>query len=160
VPYLITIFDRLRVANGRLLVALSQLNELQPETKHRHQEIFASMRTSISVLIEPDTEEMHQQPLIKRQLIRFYPFHFGRRTQLADAKAMMQNHLLVVDRSLCRASRKHCIIHTSADGVFVVDKTSKLGTIVNSIPIGGKSRETRVKLILGTNTLVLGCEDS
>ena len=159
-PYLTTIFDRLRVTNGRLLVALSQLNELQPETKHRHQEIFASMRTSTSVLIEPDTKEMRKQNALKRRLIKFYPFQFGRRTQLAVAEAMMQNQLLVADRSPCRVSRKHCIIDTSADGVFVEDKTSKLGTIVNGIPIGGKSRETRVKLILGANTLVLGCQDS
>ena len=160
VPYLTTIFERLRVTNDRLLVALNKLNELQPETKHRHQEILASLRTSTTVLIEPDTEEMRQQTALKRRLIKFFPFQFGRRTQLAMAEAMAHGQLLVADRSPYRVSRNHCIIDTSADGVFVEDKTSKLGTIVNGIPIGGKSQESRVKLILGANTLVLGCSDS
>ena len=49
---------------------------------------------------------------------------------------------------------------TSSDDVFIEDKISQLGTIVNGISIGGKSLETRVKLIRGMNTLVLGGQDS
>ena len=52
------------------------------------------------------------------------------------------------------------MIDTSGDAVFIVDKTSQLGTIVNGIPIGGKNLETRAKLIRGANTLVLGGQDS
>ena len=57
-------------------------------------------------------------------------------------------------------SRKHCIIDIFGSSVFVEDKTSQLGTIVNGILIGGNSQETRVKLIHGSNTLVLGGQDS
>ena len=73
---------------------------------------------------------------------------------------MIQNQFLIADRSPFRVSRKHCMIDTSGDAVFIEDKTSQLGTIVNDIPIGGKSSETRVNLILGKNTLVLGGNDS
>ena len=52
------------------------------------------------------------------------------------------------------------MIDTSGDTVFIEDKTSQLGTMVNGIPIGRKSLETRVKLIRGANTLVLGGQDS
>jgi hypothetical protein len=160
VPYLTMIFDRLRVTNDRLLMALSKLNELQPAVKHHHQDIFGSRRNSVIVQIEPDTEEMCQQTPLQKRLIRFYPFHFCRRAQLAGAEPMIQNQFLIADRSPFRVSRKHCMIDTSGDAVFIEDKTSQLGTIVNGIPIGGKSLETRVMLIRGENTLVLGGQDS
>lgn len=160
VPYLTMIFDRLRVTNDRLLMALNKLNELQPAVKHHHQDIFGSRRTLVIVQIEPDTEEMRQQTTLQKRLLRFYPFHFGRRSQLAGAEPMIQNQLLIADRSPFRVSRKHCIIDTSGDAVFIEDTTSQLGTIVNGISIGGKSLETRVKLIRGANTLVLGGQDS
>ena len=160
VPYLTMIFDRLRVTNDRLLMALNKLNELQPAVKHDHQDIFGSRRTLVLVQIEPDSEEMRQQTSLQKRPLRFYPFHFGRRAQLAGVEPMVQNQLLIADRSPFRVSRKHCIIDTSGDAVFIEDKTSQLGTIVNGIPIGGKSLETRVKLIRGANTLVLGGQDS
>ena len=160
VPYLTMIFDRLRVTNDRLLIALDKLNELQPAVKHRHQGIFGSRRTAVQVLIEPDSEEMHQQAALKKRLLRFFPFHFCRRTQTTGTKAILQNQILISDRSPFRVSRKHCIIDTVGDSVFIEDKTSQLGTVVNGIPIGGNSQETRVKLIHGPNTLVLGGQDS
>ena len=160
IPYLTMIFDRLRVTNERLLMALSQLNELQPAVKHRHQDIFGSRRSSAIVQIEADSEEMCQQTQLKKRCLRFFPFHFGRRAQLAGVEAFVQNQLLIADRSPFRVSRQHCIIDTSGDAVFIEDKTSQLGTIVNGIPIGGKSLETRAKLIRGANTLVLGGQDS
>ena len=160
VPYLTMIFDRLRVTNDRLLMALSKLNELQPAVKHHHQDIFGSKRNSIALQIEPDSEEMRQQTRLQKRLIRFYPFHFCRRAQLAGVEPMLQNQFLIADRSPFRVSRKHCMIDTSGDAVFIEDKTSQLGTIVNGIPIGGKSLETRAKLIRGANTLVLGGQDS
>ena len=160
VPYLTMIFDRLRVTNDRLLIALDKLNELQPAVKHRHQGIFGSRRTAVQVLIEPDSEEMHQQTALKKRLLRFFPFHFCRRAQNTSTKAILQNQILISDRSPFRVSRKHCIIDTVGESVFIEDKTSQLGTFVNGIPIGGNSQETRVKLIHGSNTLVLGGQDS
>ena len=160
VPYLTMIFDRLRVTNDRLLMALSQLNELQPAVKHRHQDIFGSRKSSAIVQIEADSEEMCQPTQLKKRCLRFFPFHFGRRAQLAGVEAFVQNQLLIADLSPFRVSRKHCMIDTSGDAVFIEDKTSQLGTIVNGILIGGKSLETRAKLIRGANTLVLGGQDS
>ena len=78
VPYLTMIFDRLRVTNDRLLIALDKLNELQPAVKHRHQGIFGSRRTAVQVLIEPNSQQMHQQTALKKRLLRFFPFYFCR----------------------------------------------------------------------------------
>ena len=103
---------------------------------------------------------MLKQDVLKSKLLRFYPFHFGRRAQLAGKEGRIQNQLLIADRSPFRVSREHCIIDISGNFVFIEDKTSQLGTIVNGILIGGNSQETRVKLIHGSNTLVLGGQDS
>ena len=160
VPYLTMIFDRLRVTNDRLLIALDKLNELQPAVKHRHQGIFGSRKTAVQVLIEPDSEEMYKQTALKKRQLRFFPFHFCRRAQIAGSKTTLQNQFLISDRSPFRVSRKHCIIDNIGESVFIEDKTSQLGTIVNGIPIGGNNQKTRVQLIYGSNTLVLGGPDS
>ena len=159
-PYLAMIFERLRVTNDRLLIALKKINDLQPAVKYSHQDIFGSRKTSVLVRIEPESEEMLRQDSLKSKLIRFYPFYFGRRAQIVGQEARLQNQFLISDRPPFRVSRKHCIIDVSSNFAFVEDKTSQLGTIVNGIPIGGKSSEIRVNLILGTNTLVLGGQDS
>ena len=159
-PYLAMIFERLRVTNDRLLIALKKINDLQPAVKHSHQDIFGSRKTSVLVRIEPESEETLRQDSLKSKLIRFYPFYFGRRAQIVGQEPRLQNQFLISDRPPFRVSRKHCIIDVSSNFAFVEDKTSQLGTIVNGIPIGGKSSETRVNLILGTNTLVLGGQDS
>ena len=54
----------------------------------------------------------------------------------------------------------HCVIDSSADGVYIEDHSSRLGTIVNGIRIGGKSLESRVRLSAGSNSLVLGGGES
>lgn len=160
VPYLTTIFDRLRVTNDRLLAALAQLDQLEPMRGRRHQEVFNASQASVSVQIEPDSDELSQQTALQGRVVNYYPFQFGRRAELAGAEGGVRNQLLVADRSPFRVSRKHCLLDSSADGVFIEDRTSKLGTIVNGIRIGGTSRETRVRLLAGENTLVLGGLDS
>ena len=154
------IFDRLRVTNDRLLIALDKLNELQPAVKHRHQGIFGSRRTTVQVLIEPNSQQMHQQTALKKRLLRFFPFYFCRWAQTTSIRAILHNQILISDRRPFRVSRKHCIIDIVGGSAFIEDKTSQLGTVVNGILIGGNSQETRVKLIHGLNTLVLGGKDS
>lgn len=160
VPYLMTIFDRLRITNDRLLVALNQLDELTPTSTKRRREVFTSDDYSIRVSVKPASEEMRRQTALQGCVVRNYPFHFGRRGELAGSESTTSNQLLVADRSPYCVSRKHCVLGSNADGVFIEDHTSKLGTVVNGIEIGANSRETRVRLSVGENTLVLGGADS
>jgi hypothetical protein len=160
VPYLTTIFDRLRVTNDRLLGALNQLDELQPAPVKWRREVLTSHDYAIRVQIKPGSDEMRQQSALQGCVVRHFPFQFGRRGELAGSESSSSNQLLVADRSPYRVSRKHCVIDSNADGVFIHDQTSKLGTVVNGIEIGGQSLETRVRLSVGENTLVLGGSDS
>ncbi|WPJ95045.1 cyclic nucleotide-binding domain-containing protein [Coraliomargarita algicola] len=160
VPYLATIFDRLRVTNDRLLAALDKLDELEPTRPHRNPEILSPSKSAFKVQVEPDADEIRLQTALRARVVEHYPFQFGRRGELAGAEAVIPNQCLVADRAPYRVSRKHCILDSNADGVYVEDCGSSLGTIVNGIRIGGKSRETRVRLSSGKNSLVLGGADS
>jgi CRP/FNR family cyclic AMP-dependent transcriptional regulator len=158
-PFLSTIFERLRVTNDRLVAALDRLDELEPSEPHHH-EAFGLEQDSVVVRLEPDSEEMRRQTSLEGVVIRHYPFLFGRRGEVVGADALIQNQLLLAEPPPYRVSRKHCLIDLSGDDIFVEDHTSKLGTIVNGNRIGGSSRETRARLSAGENTLVLGGPDS
>ena len=160
VPYLTTIFDRLRVTNERLLAALAQLDQLEPMHGRHHQEVFYSESSAITVQIDPDSHEMQQKFNSHSRAVKRFPFMFGRRPDLVGDQEIVQNQLLVADRSPYRVSRKHCILDMSSDGVFIEDRNSSLGTIVNGTPIGANTGETRVRLNSGVNTLILGGVDS
>jgi CRP-like cAMP-binding protein len=160
VPYLTTIFDRLRVTNDRLMTALDQLDRLEPISGRRRQETFEDEQSRLLLQIDADSDEMGQQSALQGRVVQHFPFYFGRRAALAGVEAVIQNQLLVADRHPYRVSRKHCLMGRSGDSVFIEDRTSKLGTIVNGIRIGGKSREARVRLSPGENSLVLGGVDS
>lgn len=159
-PYLTTIFDRLRMTNDRLLAALDRLNELEPSVPRRHQETYGALPSLGVVRVEPDSDEMRQQTALREQVANSFPFQFGRRGELAGTEAVIRNQLLIADRTPYRVSRQHCVLDCSSGDFYVEDRTSKLGTIVNGVRIGGKSRETRVKLTSGANSLVLGGLDS
>lgn len=160
VPYLSTIFDRLRVTNDRLLNALARLDELEPTQPHRNPEILSPSKSGCVVLVEPATDEIRQQTALRSRVVDSFPALFGRRGELAGSEAVIPNQFLVADRAPFRVSRKHCVIDSSADGVYIEDHSSRLGTIVNGIRIGGKSLESRVRLSAGSNSLVLGGGES
>lgn len=159
-PLLRTIFDRLRITNDRLSLALDQLNELEPSKTRRHHESFGREQASLCIRLDPDSEEMSNQRVMKGQVIRHFPFLFGRRGNIVGGDGSINNQLLVADRSPYRVSRKHCFLQMRADTIFVEDTMSRLGTIVNGVSIGGESLESRAKLSLGENTLILGGLDS
>lgn len=159
-PLLSTIFERLRVTNDRLLTALDKLDELEPSAPRRHREVFGMEQSTCEVIVEADSEELLKQSLLDGRVINRFPFLFGRRSEIAGGDMLIRNQLLLADRTPYRVSRKHCYLQSGADGIYIEDSSSKLGTIVNGISIGGKSRESRVKLSSGENTLVLGGPDS
>jgi len=121
---------------------------------------FGGMKHAVTVAIEADSEEMRKQGALQGRVIRQFPFQFGRRGEFAGADTPTLNQLLLADRAPYRVSRKHCILDANADGVFVEDRNSRLGTVVNGVRIGGGSREHRARLRDGENSLVLGGADS
>ena len=160
VPYLSTIFERLRLANERLRVAEEQLEALSAPTSRPKSKRSVAAPCG-SLFLEPDSDETRSQSALQAQALNSFPFAFGRRADLAAcADIFSKSHLLIGDRMPFRVSRSHCVIEREKGAYYIQDRGSKLGTIVNDVPLGGKSKERRVQLQTGANTLILGPANS
>ncbi|MFQ3224023.1 MAG: CRP-like cAMP-binding protein [Lentimonas sp.] len=161
VPYLTTIFERLRVANERLRFAEEQLEAFSTPASLTKSKRLAVVDRSDSLMLEPDSEETRLQSALQQQALNSFPFALGRRADLAACvDVFSKSHLLIGDRMPFRVSRSHCVIEREKGAYFIQDRGSKLGTIINGISIGGSSKESRVRLRTGPNTLVLGPANS
>lgn len=164
VPYLTTICERLRVTNERLRAA-HELLDTQDASATRSK---AARRASASapvdgarLLLEPDSDETRTQSALQTQTLAAFPFVFGRRADLAACvDVFSKTRLLIGDRMPYRVSRSHCAIEHEKGAYFIQDRGSKLGTIVNGISLGNGSKEHRVRLQTGKNSLVLGPANS
>jgi CRP-like cAMP-binding protein len=162
VPYLTTIFERLRITNERLRTAHEQLDTLRSKAfpanvKSRGPEVL----NAGNLIIEPDSDETRRQSALKKQTLTSFPFIIGRRADLAACVDVFSKiRLLIGDRIPFRVSRSHCAIEHVQGAYFIQDRGSKLGSIVNGIPIGSAAKDDRVRLRTGSNTLVLGPANS
>jgi pSer/pThr/pTyr-binding forkhead associated (FHA) protein len=101
------------------------------------------------------------QSALQKQRLTSFPFLLGRRADLAACvDVFSKTRLLIGDRMPFSVSRTHCVIEHEKGAYFVEDRGSKLGTIVNGIPLGTDSKEQRVRLRSGANTLQLGRANS
>jgi CRP-like cAMP-binding protein len=162
VPYLTTIFERLRVTNERLRAAHEQL-DAQSSSAPRSKATSRAPVVAVggSLLLEPDSDETRTQSALQAQTLKSFPFTFGRRADLAACvDVFSKTRLLIGDRMPYRVSRSHCAIEHEKGAYFIQDRGSKLGTIVNGISLGNGSKEHRVRLQTGKNSLVLGPANS
>ena len=156
--YLSTIFERLRGVNERLRVAHEQLDRLSaPASSMRLKRRQPMVLSSGSLLLEPDSQETRSQSALQKQVIRSFPFAFGRRADLAACvDVFSKSHTLIGERPPYNVSRSHCVIVREKGAYYIQDRKSKLGTLVNGQLLGLGSEVTRVRLEPGANTLVLG----
>lgn len=159
IPYLTTIFERLRVTNGRLRTALKDLEERGAKTELYVAESMLAHDGPVVQLL-PDSEETNAQSALQARALKHFPFMIGRRGEIAGVGLFAENRLLISDRSPYRVSRSHCQIELKGDKFYVRDNSSRLGTIVNGVSIGGSNRERSAELKPGENALVLGIPNS
>lgn len=159
VPYLTTIFERLRVTNERLRTALKDLEDKGSPKVHWQTEANLN-EDGPRVVILPDSEETASPSALEGRTIKHFPFIIGRRGEVAGLGLFAENRLLVSDRSPYRVSRNHCRIERDSGSFYVYDDRSRLGTVVNDVLIGGPHPEQRMVLNPGENTLILGRADS
>ncbi|MGJ8653259.1 MAG: cyclic nucleotide-binding domain-containing protein [Opitutaceae bacterium] len=160
IPYLRAIFERLRVTNERLHDVLRQLRDDGSEVLEVSDVGSIKSEPGIQLRVVPDSDEMRAQSVLDERVIESFPFTFSRRAELAGTDVSMSNMLLIADSIPYRISRNHCLIEHRRGGFLVRDRSSRRGTLVNGIMIGGKSREKSLRLKTGNNSLVLGGPDS
>jgi len=88
--------------------------------------------------------------------IAHFPYAIERYGEVGGRALVLDRRLGVPDRQPFRVSRRHCLLVRDKQGLAVVDATSRLGTVVNGVRIGGSSGRRRATLKPGANEIALG----
>jgi hypothetical protein len=87
-----------------------------------------------------------------------FPFRVGRRAESRDPFAA--NELGLSDAASPQVSINHCAVVRVGQRYFLIDRGSRLGTVVNGVAIGGHARTGCVELKDWNNEIALGDADS
>jgi CRP-like cAMP-binding protein len=145
--YLRAVFARLRSIASR---ALQSIDEEPSE---------APPLARFKVTLTPLTDQLAAAIPEEGITIRCSPFRVGRAPDPGEA-TLEANDLVFADSQPYTLSRKHFSIEIRADGVFVQDRGSHLGTIVNGKKIGGNRNTDPEKLRVGENEISAGAKRS
>jgi CRP-like cAMP-binding protein len=85
-----------------------------------------------------------------------FPFRIGRASEAREPEGFDLNDLWLLDEQPFNVSRNHLLIDIEDEGPMLRDRGSKLGTVVNEVPIGGRMMATAAPLVLGENVVVVG----
>ncbi|MGI9239763.1 MAG: cyclic nucleotide-binding domain-containing protein [Verrucomicrobiales bacterium] len=91
--------------------------------------------------------------------IESFPYRIGCKF-VGPAPPFMRNDLRLEDTMPGYISRDHCAIERNADTIYMRDRGSVAGTIVNGQPIGTAAGVVTAPLNLGENVVVFGGTDS
>ena len=83
-----------------------------------------------------------------------FPYRVGRGSGSNDPFEI--NDLTLLDTRPFNVSRNHFSIESEPDGIYIHDRGSFLGTIVNDKVIGGHHKKAKIKLSTGSNLVVAG----
>jgi hypothetical protein len=86
--------------------------------------------------------------------IERFPYRIGRMTDPDDPFAA--NELVIPDRDPSWVSRNHCMLVEVDGRCFLVDRGSRLGTLVDGTMVGGNHQTGRVELRRGRHELWIG----
>ena len=101
------------------------------------------------------TQQLGSRPL---EITRF-PFHVGRSTDRSWF-SFSKNGLLLDDFPPYNVSRNHFSLTLCNQDIFVVDRGSSRGTIVNGNRIGGHSTTRNILCDQGENVIIVGSPES
>jgi hypothetical protein len=110
------------------------------------------------VFIESLTPEAERSLSERSVPVNRFPFRIGRRTATPDPFA--SNELRFGDDAAHQVSLNHCALVRVGPRYFMIDRGSRLGTVVNGVTIGGHARTGCVELKDWNNEIALGSPDS
>jgi hypothetical protein len=139
IPIIKSLFERLRQASDRLA-------ERRGETKEQ----------AFEVILEGQTVEARKALGDCKRTLSKFPFLIGRDSKNTEADVFYNNDLFLQEKEPYRVSRNHLAIHNERGGVWVIDRGSAFGTIVNGIEIGHRSGAIRARLDKQENQVIIG----
>ncbi|MBI3503798.1 MAG: cyclic nucleotide-binding domain-containing protein [Proteobacteria bacterium] len=152
-PVLRTLCDRVRALTA-LVAELSQESPRARASIAVHLEDEAGGPAGPTLTVTGLTPQA-QQSLGRRVLrVERFPLRIGRRGDEDDP--LTNNELALTDEPPFHVSRSHCVVALVTGRMFVLDRGSRLGTLVNGVPIGRGAGANRTELRGGDNELVVG----
>ena len=144
IPIIKSLFERLRQAS-------EMLAETNPGARGDEPE-----EVSFEVILEGQTQEGREVLGHCKRSITKFPFLIGRESTNHDTDVFYNNDLFIREREPYVVSRNHLAIKNEAGCVWVVDRGSSFGTIVNGKEIGRHTGITRARLDQEENQIILG----
>ena len=158
IPYLSSIFNRTRYLN-------QQIQELQLKgASYKKKESKPKLGEELgikSIHIVAESEFLKKQGSLKNREVDELPFYIGRRRETAAVDVFQKNQLAIYDEQPYSISRNHCAIEVLNGTIYIRDRGSYTGTIVNGKRINGNGTSVdRIELNVGENSLILGGAES
>ena len=141
IPIIKSLFERLRQASERLAEG-----SVAGDTKER----------AFDVMMEGQTVEAQKALGNCKRTIPKFPFLVGRDSKKPETDVFYNNDLFIQDKKPYVVSRNHLAIHNERGAVWVIDRGSAFGTIVNGKEIGHRSGTTRARLEKQENQVIIG----
>lgn len=166
-PYLATLFERLRMTTGLLEAEYAKQGKTGAAVRSAEAplaragaavpagEDHPAVRLTLSATER--AAEMHPRGL-EVEIAKF-PFRIGRKSEHENPSAFTRIDLALHDERPYSVSRGHCLIERKGAQFFVRDCGSRLGTVVNGTALGDGQSEVIAALQPGANTLILGSPD-
>lgn len=151
IPILKVLFERLRQTN-ELVVQLEE--QLSASTLARTEE------KPVSVKIKGHTKVTRSILNDQEQIINKFPFKIGRECLQYQSDIFVDNDLYLPDKIPYNVSRNHLSINNIGDRLYILDRGSSIGTIVNEKHIGGHCPILKADLNNDENIVTLGKENS
>jgi hypothetical protein len=144
IPIMKSLFERLRQVSD--LLAEKMGDEVQETRKEK----------TWQVIIEGQTAEARELLSGRKRLITKFPFLIGRESLNPDSDVFYNNDLSIREEKPFKVSRNHLAIIKEAGQIWLVDRGSAFGTIVNGRELGGKEGTNRISLDSRENQIVIG----
>ena len=144
IPIMKSLFERLRQISD----LLAEKSTIPPEDK--------TQEKAYEVILEGQTVEAKEVLGNRKLLITKFPFLIGRESLNPESDVFYNNDLVITEQKPYVISRNHLAILNEKGQIWVVDRGSAFGTIVNGKEIGGTSGITRAPLDKEENQVIVG----
>ena len=158
-PFLRTMSERIRSLSS-LVEELARRSPAAREAVRAHLgvdapgEHAASAARHLRVTVEGITPRATDVLDGRAIVIEHFPYRIGRRTAPDDP--FSANELAIADASPWWVSRSHCMVAHVNDRCFLIDRGSRLGTLVDGKMLGGNKLTTRLELGAGEHEVRVG----
>jgi len=143
-PILRSLFERLRCIDEMLV----EENKIAPET-------LSTAVPKKVILVGVSTEAKKALKNEELELTKF-PFRVGRESHTEEGDVFANNDLYLKDRIPYNVSRNHFSVNRLGNAIYIFDRGSTLGTIINGIRIGGPIKKNDFILNKEENLIIVG----